>query len=435
MLMLAACKYTPPSLGDDDGGMADAHPDAAACVALTEECLGDTLRVCTVIGEQPNDTACDWGCIDDGTPACRTLQPIGGALTAADLTMSITNGTPITIATATTMDSDTGEMTGGITRDPGEGVVAGIEFIVRGGVGVFRFVALDVQTIAIALAPSIENAASLGAIRISAVVDARGDCGSTNAGPGATRGSSSELANAPGAGGGDSPGVNTSSGDRPGGGGGGHAAVGGGGGDGAGATSPMGGMVFGNAELGMLANAGGAGGGCGGGSNPGGGAGGGGGGAIQLVANRSVVVQTGGINVGGCRGAGGGSDEAGGGGGAGGAILIEAPTIEIAAGAGIAANGGGGGGGDNDGDGTDGQLSIVPASGGGSGANSGGTGGATTLFGLPGDSANLSGGGGGAVGRIRLRTRSGVLVPAGFVSPALDPAANAAASVRAATIQ
>jgi hypothetical protein len=173
---------------------------------------------------------------------------------------------------------------------------------------------------------------------------------------------------------------------------------------------------------------GGSGGGSGGGSCSG--SGGAGGGAIQISSLIAVrVLGTGGINVGGGGGAGGcgGPDHGGGGGGSGGTIFLEGPTVDVSGL--LAANGGGGGeGGDSgflswtDGDpGADGLPDITSAAGGAhvTTDRSGGAGGSRAAGAQSGmGGADVTGGGGGAVGRIWLRTRTNPAMPSGKISPA-----------------
>lgn len=444
---LVACKFASELAPGDP--TTDAPPDTTdtpnGCATVDATCDGDVLRGCLATGQSPVEITCNWGCLASTAPArCAAVQPTGGAVTSADATSPITGGAPITLAAATTMDTTTGELTGGITRPPNTDpaaveVLAGIEFSVRNGVGVFRFESLAVNA---RLAIDGDNAVAIVSrrdVQITAEIDARGDCGGTNAGPGARRGSANENVDAAAPGGGQSPKADTSSSDRPAGGGGAHGANGGNGGDGAGGPPSIpGGTSFGDPEISMIAAAGGAGGGAGGGDNDLGGAGGGGGGALQIVADGLVQISAGGINAGGCGGKGGGAAEAGGGGGSGGAILIEAARVEIAAGAGIAANGGGGGGGNGVGPGENGPLSITVALGGGAGmASAGGNGGGgSQLAGRNGANDDFSGGGGGGVGRIRVRTRAGTLaVSDGFASPPLTTMAGAAGRVLQATFE
>lgn len=150
--------------------------------------------------------------------------------------------------------------------------------------------------------------------------------------------------------------------------------------------------------------------GSGGGAN--GARGGSGGGAVYLIAGISITVS-GTIVVGGGGGA-GGADSAragGGGGGSGGLIGLDAPAVNVAAGAQLLANGGAGG---------EGSAGMPPAgmpgqdaftkdiAAGGAGANSGGDGGngghgsVAPVVGLPPGGGGGAGGGGGSTGLIRV---------------------------------
>ncbi len=420
VLVLSGCKQL---LGFDDVGTPadapieiDAIPDAGPCLEIGSTCVGDTLRTCTVLGEIPTDSACSWGCLV--APAhCGRIEPAGGALVASDLVPDSVLA-DITISVPTTINSDSGVIAG--VRVGGTGVISGIDFTIRGGVGIFRFKSLLISAVVIASGGNALVLAATGDIVVDGLLDARGDCLLTP-GPGGFPGGDEVIGNGGGPGGGGEG--NGGSINNGGGGGGGHGAVGGTGG----ATSQLDrgvpGGAFGIAEIPKLAESGGSGGGTGG-ANSNGGFGGGGGGAVQLVSNTRVRILSPGINAGGCNGKHGPTTSgAGGGGGAGGTILIEAPTIEI--GGGLAVNGGGGGGGSNGNDGVLGTLSIGGASGGTPGLNGGrgGDGGASSLPGTAGLDANHGGGGGGAVGRIRINTRTGAATFTGvtsFTSPPVD---------------
>lgn len=193
------------------------------------------------------------------------------------------------------------------------------------------------------------------------------------------------------------------------------------------ATAGIGGLPYGAS---LFDFAGGSGGGKGSGSC--GGAGGAGGGAIQISSLARIdVVGGGAISAGGGGGGGGCKNpgNGGGGGGSGGGVFLEA--IAIAIDGALAANGGAGGeGGYNDlFNGRDGQpgtnalVDVMPAPGGGAQSSDrpGGEGGAraTPAGQLP-AKANVdnTGGGGGAVGRIWLRTRGApASTPSGRISP------------------
>jgi hypothetical protein len=222
-----------------------------------------------------------------------------------------------------------------------------------------------------------------------------------------------------------------------GGGGAGHVATGGTGGSRAGKAGGAAGASYGASALVPLV--GGSGGGAGAdfpaaGGPPG--DGGGGGGAVQISAGASISLEPSGIiDAGGAGGQGGAGDNGGGGGGAGGAILLEAPTVEVAGV--LAANGGSGGGGANHealgAAGEDGRRSASRAAGGPRAPmGEGGAGGRGGAGGEPGGedaepvtgasptpsnpmAADNAGGGGGAGGRVRLRS-DGLRV-SGTVSP------------------
>jgi hypothetical protein len=213
-----------------------------------------------------------------------------------------------------------------------------------------------------------------------------------------------------------------SKGGGPGGGGAGSTTNGGGGGSFcgiggkgaaiAGGTASAGGSAYGNPEIVPLT------GGSAGGTAALGNNSGTGGGAIQLVAGKSLrVLASGSVSSGGGGGVfwGAPASQHAAGGGSGGAILIEAPTVEIAGI--VAANGGGGGAKDTakNGDATDtGAAGSTDASGskGGDGSAVDGTGGDAVWV----DPGNGGGGGGGA-GRIRINTTTGAATITGKLSP------------------
>jgi hypothetical protein len=152
-----------------------------------------------------------------------------------------------------------------------------------------------------------------------------------------------------------------------------------------------------------------------------------GGGAVQIVAGMSIRVrQYATIDASGAGGNVCGGNGAGGG-GSGGAILLEAPTVEIAGT--LAANGGGGGGGTVAG--ANGGEGSTAASGGNedndAGISTGGSGsagsvanGGNAVWG-PNDGPNGTpgGAGGGGAGYIRINTATGSATITGIVSPDL----------------
>ena len=413
----------------DDSRIIDSPPDvyiAPECLAAVKSCVGsgERLRECTGVGATPIDTICAWRCTDDPAPHCRKLQPAGGAVSSGDLEPTTGLADKTIMPTVSTVDFNT--TTGSIVTDGvvtvrsgTAGIVNGIEFSVRNGVGVWRFNKLNLSGFNIRFTGA--NAAALVAvteIEITGKIDLQGDCQIRKAGPGG--GSGGDDGN-DGSGSGNGSGGTGSDADCNGGGGGGHAAAGGSGGGG---TS--GGTEFGTPTILTLRGGGGGG---GGGGNAGG-DGGGGGGAIQIVANLKVrfngsFTSVGGIQAGGCAGATGAA--CGGGAGAGGTILIEAAVIEVLD-ATFAVNGGGGGGGKNGTNGERARFSTSRANGGAGGTGGsgddggdGGDGGDDNAFpGLPGSNATLAGGGGGAVGRIRFHTLSGTIMKQGVIfSPPL----------------
>jgi hypothetical protein len=177
---------------------------------------------------------------------------------------------------------------------------------------------------------------------------------------------------------------------------------------------------------------------------------GGGGGALQLISCGDMTVgaaalidAAGGGGSGGLVGSNSGESKtpgAGAGGGSGGAILLEALSFHLRAGASLAANGGGGGGGavrgssgmgngnGNSNDpapgqpGQDGHRGTMPAAGGDAGggnSRAGGAGGTTlapTAGGTVDDIESAAGGGGGAAGRIRIDGPTGGVDQTGVVT-------------------
>jgi hypothetical protein len=382
-------------------------PDAGPCTAVSVECAdANTLRTCAVIGQQPVDTTCSWGCggpdAFDGSAHCELLVPTGSAALPTDL---LGSGLGSATLNATTIHLDTGQINN--IRAAGTGIVDGIDFEVRSGVSVFRFGGLAIEgTIEFTVttgAPPPVVLASTTTLSIDGLIDMQGGCDAGRGGPGGFPGANGGTS-AAGSGGGTG-----STQEESGGGGGGYGAVGGNGGGGGTSGGPTGGHGFGSAAITLLVGGGGGGGGNGG--NP---FGGGGGGAIQLIANEGLTIASvGAINAGGCGGVSGvAATDSGGGGGAGGAILIEAHDITITGE--LAVNGGGGGGNDSNvngcsASGANGVLGRTTAQGAQNCSANGGAGGATSvLAGSPGQAANgRAGGGGGAVGWIRFNTRSG----------------------------
>ena len=434
LVVTGGCRYL---LGLHDLPGADASvdaylPDAGPCQELGVSCAGpDTLRTCTVLGEQPTDTACSWSCSTTPDVHCTKMVPSGGGLTAADLEMS--GLTPIAITTNATVD-DLGSITG--IRGLGPGIVNGINFHLTNNVAVYNF---DSLTIGPAITLTMQGThpiafAVRGDLEIdSATLDATGGCNNNQTGgPGGGVGGNPGQ---PGGGGIAGGGGGTQiGGESSGGGGGSYGASGGTGGKSATTMAPAAGALVGDAEITKLVGGGGG----GGGGGPTGGAGGGGGGGFQLAANGTITIS-GSINAGGCgaRHGGLGSNGGGGGGaGAGGTILIEAHDLTLAAV--LAVNGGGGAAGAGGQNGSDASVNGTRAAGGLAGAGgAGGLGGATTiLVGDPGHDDNQgAGGAGGGVGRIRLNTRTGtvMMMPGATLSPTLTDTGTTSTTGQAAT--
>jgi hypothetical protein len=428
-------EQVPDNVGPKTDGGVDAIPDAGTCPAVKAECVTDTLRECTQVGQLPVDTPCPWGCLAMGAPAhCGQLQPTGTVVTTADLIssptlMDITR--MLSAGTIGTIDTDTGSITN--VRAGGTGIISGIDYQQRTfdagapvgnrGVAVFRVKSLSLTGDWVVRGGRALAIVSLGDVVLQGRFDLRGDCAGQNAGPGGFRGGAAD-ADGSGFSGGKGGVFQTGNSESSGGAGGGYGAAGGDGGRAPGQTRPIGGISSGDPKIMLLLGGGGGG---GGGS---GGIGGGGGGALHIVANGKVTIRSqagltpSGVNAGGCGGA-KDSQNSGGGGGAGGAILIEATEVEID-GATLAVNGGGGGSSGTGGStaGAPGELGTTRAKGGsGANANGGDGGAAGNLTGAQGADAADSGGGGGAVGRIRVNTRTmtGVTVKNGaLVSPTFE---------------
>ncbi len=400
----------------DATALPDIPPDASECTDLSVTCADEsTLRTCATVGELPADTTCNWGCIDAPTPHCGALDPTGAVVTtqdpAADAALLDQD-----IAGAITISTTNGSM--GVVRPPGTGVINGISFEVRAGIGIFRF-----KSVAFHGAVTLTGTAPVafvadGAIVVDNLIDVRGTCATTSAGPGGSQGGN-PSGNGQGLGGGGR-GENAGATDASGGGGAGFGALGSDGGNGNAALGGTRGNSFGVLEITTLV--GGSGGG-GGGRAGAGGAGGGGGGAVFLASNTSIQIQPGaGINAGGCGGRGAqNQDGGGGGGGSGGAILLEAPAVILDGALGV--NGGGGGAGGDQANGENAPLAGA-ANGGvsldGNGGNGGNGGAGLTFSGTVGENNSPSGGGGGAVGRIRINTRTSIVGGVGSTSPPLD---------------
>ncbi|HTR52521.1 MAG TPA: hypothetical protein VMJ10_17525 [Kofleriaceae bacterium] len=432
------CPVELKCVGNVCGGTLDGQPDAPV-LADGSFVLPDADSTCTCNGNNLSCsgamTTCPLGCVPQvGGARCALLAPSNGV----DPMLATAVSDPITISGAATLDTDTGAITGSLTRTAGSGVIAGIGFAqetVGAPMGVFVF-----SSLAVTATGSLQLTGSRSAVflvrhsaTIAGTIDGSGGkCGTGQACAGPGGGAGATIAATPGGcGPGGTGAMDTASNADSGGGGGGGGASGGGGGDGGAIAAGGGGAGCIAATLVPLVGGSG-----GGGGGPGAAAarsGGGGGGALQITALDQIDI-TGTITMAGAGGQGGGSQAvspfnggAGCGGGAGGGILLEAIAVTIEAGAVVAANGGGGGGaadGPKDGaDGANGAASGTPAAGGlagnggpGTAGGAGGAGTATALTAQDAPATDNGGGGGGAAGRIYLRAAAAPTV-AGTASP------------------
>jgi hypothetical protein len=407
LMFAVACGFSGSGANNFDAVDAESSPNSpdaqqgCTCTNGNELTCGDVVSVCAL------------GCTSTGTPRCLDYQPSNGASWTIDL-----NGvtTDLVVSDNTTFNTDTGQFTGGISRDAGPGVIDGVHFRIHADIAVIGVKSMDIQAgktlLLIGSLPAIFVVSE--DVSIEGVIDASAD--TVHPGPGGGVGAQS---------------ASTASGCSAGGNGGqGDARYGGGAGGAFGEKSGKGGSTtYGAVESLSCADAlsaklnGGSGGGRGGGTANGGN-GGAGGGAVQISSRGTIVFG----NQGGIRANGGGGlataeqvpvpvldkGYGGGGGGAGGGILIEAPVIELN-GVGLYANGGGGGSGSKTGrPGNDGGLTTSAAAKGGKGqcggsnCGGGGDGGVYTMAATAGvgDSTNGGGGGGGSVGKIEIRQRT-----------------------------
>jgi hypothetical protein len=373
---------------------------------------------------------CPNGCVETPTPHCLSLQPSGPASASDYNQPGLAN---ITVNNNVTIDTDTGAISGGITRSGMPGVIGGIGY--RGaaqsggpGVGVFSVAGLTVGPNA-KLTVKGSNAFVLvasGDVVLEGQIFAA--CNGNVAGPGGSAGGSNGDGLGPGGGKAGSA-SGGGSGGASGGGGAGYGDSGGHGGLIATQTTSNEGVIWGDITSPTFTLAGGSGGGRGGSS---GGVGGAGGGAVQIASNGNVRID-GIINVGGCGGKHGAKNQGGGGAGSGGAIVIEAAHIALTATAVLAANGGSGAAGDDmSQNGNDANANVIPAIGGMSTSPNGGAGGnGGASNGTPGQhftngrvgtipsaSSGFGGGGGGGCGRIGLRALpSGISDNSSSVTP------------------
>ncbi|MGE0867209.1 MAG: hypothetical protein AB7P03_01510 [Kofleriaceae bacterium] len=422
------CKRNPNDIVTSDATEADA-PEPLIDAQLGCVCADADSIAC----DGDPAIACAAGCVTEGDNAARCREVIPSNNAPRDVSMV---SQAITIAAATTFNTDTGEITGGATRAAGEGVIAGIGFSKHtsqgAALGVFVMHRLQVDASAIVKLTGSRSAILVVATTatIDGIIDGSAGCpGDVScAGPGGGAGAAyNGTAGGCGAG---QPGTFDATDDDDAGGGGGAGGLAGEAGGAAGAFSAgAGGIACVDPTLEPLIGGSG-----GGGGGPGEAAvvvrGGGGGGALQITAFETLVVS-GGITMAGAGGAGGtrspgeSNSAAGSGGGGGGSVLLEAPEVEVTGL--VAANGGGGGGGGSSvysgaagGSGLPDTAQAVGGNpgqfgGGSKGGNGGSLAGVATKANNVADDENGGGGGGGA-GTIYIRSRTSMLP--GQISPA-----------------
>jgi len=370
---------------------------------------------------------------DDRAPTtcvggCPLLEPSNGI----DPALSDETTLAIVVTSTTSFDADSGAISGGLIRGPGEGLDAGIGFYLVGNLGVFVFRELTVAAGAeVRFTSSMRPVAFLVAtdVTVDGVLDGSAGCDGSDrrcGGPGGGTGGSFSTP-ATGCGPGAAGQRNTSTTRDGGGGGGGGGTAGADGGNGTPTLGGVGGAGCISASLVPLIGGSGAGAGGRGGAPDTFGTGGGGGGGLQLTADVIRVTGTIAMNGEGGDGGGGllGNAGAGGGGGAGGGILLEGRVVTFSSTAILVANGGGGGGASRDAQrgaaGERGRRSLDPALGGAAAVAANGDGGSGAARGLDafkgGDGSTNGGGGGGGAGAIHVRAAGSVVEP-GVVSPA-----------------
>ena len=283
----------PDGLSCGTEGLCRTGLTASTCNAVKDaldEVDADTSCVCSAadtLSCSSGDTACALGCDDTGAAHCLAVAPSNGlALGPLDMI-----DLAITIDDVTTFDTDTGAITGGLTRSAGTGVRDGIAFATTGTIGVFTIHQLTVSSFGSVLFQGSRAAAFV--VETTAVIDGEidgtGGClgGLTScAGPGGGIGAGTSPAAGCGPG---ADGVGAGSNSDPGGGGGGSRRAGAPGGADTMSTPGLGGIACMSPMAEPLV--GGSGGGTGSpGGSPTPAEAGGGGGAFQLTALEKITV-------------------------------------------------------------------------------------------------------------------------------------------------
>jgi hypothetical protein len=415
------------SCGEADGGTADTACAGGVCVASACVTTVAENGACSV-GTSPSECVAGTSCVEnvckavDETCATGGLPPFTFSPSNVSLATIYEQASKAAVETITSSESPcritTAETTGGANASCFKSPIKAVK-TTRGGTS-YTYDLIVVRSLTLQAGASIlaGGTTPLVIVSLSDVTFMGGSylmansmtAGTGTVGPGgAPSGSVDFLA---GAGPGGGPGAAASR--SPGPGGGGFCGAGGPGGSGT-----TGGGTYGSEDDRPLL------GGSAGGDNEGGG--GAGGGAVQIVAAGTLSLGSGYISSSGA-GAGGMCGQSG---GSGGAILLEAPTVTIAASGALTANGGAGSG---HGPGCLGPAPNVAADGStntnvaasaspaGGGYGYGGAGGAgPTIEGLTGgpQTGTSAGGGGGGVGRIRINAVTATIAGSAVISPSM----------------
>jgi hypothetical protein len=369
------------------------HEDRSAVLLGREACGSD--------GTVEDTTSCALGCHAQEA-RCNDLDPSNGLAPHLDLAVDATD---IVLTDGAVIDTTSGSVTNG----NGSGLSVSSAFDDAGRpVGIFVIRAKSFRAGDVTVRGDRALAiVSDGDVILEGVLSVSADLKEN--GPGALPEAGCTGEDGPG----DGP-------QWAGGGGGGYGTAGGKGGNAGSHQGGAGGEVAGNLSIQPLRGGCPGGGGASSGSAPEHRGPGGGGGAVQVVSRTRIEIHsngflaaqgagakgyTGGLNIICINGA---ACFPGHGGGSGGGILIEAPEVLLASGAGLVANGGGGTC-DRDGTAEAGQLSIAPARGvlcAEAFRGNGGDGAARDVAASPGGNGTgeeaHGGGGGGGAGRIRV---------------------------------
>src|SRR6185436_16699431 len=160
---------------------------------------------CSDTGQCPDPLVCDRGtcepmslvpdggaacaCADAPAPHCAAIAPSNGVDRGRVADVSA----PIALEGAITIDTSTGAITGGFTRAAGTGVIAGIEYLQQGALGVFVFHALDVRG-TVTLAGTRPAVFLVGTtVAIGGTIDGSAHAGAARATPGPGGGAGAAL--------------------------------------------------------------------------------------------------------------------------------------------------------------------------------------------------------------------------------------------------